>query len=274
MSISRRQFLSQGATGATLVTLGSGFAPSLLHRASAAVAGGEHQNVIELSGGNDGLNTVIPFDDPAYHRARPELAIREDTLRLNDQFALHPAVGEIAELFKEGHAAIVHGVGYPNPNRSHFRSMEIWHTAAPDTTNVGKGWLGRYLDSTAAEDNDRLTGITFSDRLPQSLRAAQANIPVVRELESYGLFVEGELDANVKRGLIEDLSKPAEWSRDNESVISFLTQQARQTYVGAKELRDAAGRFQPKAEYEGPLGRHMPINRRCTPNCWLNSTAV
>jgi uncharacterized protein (DUF1501 family) len=261
MTITRRQFLSQGAGGAALVTMGSNLAPTLLHRASAAIAGAEHQDrvllVIELTGGNDGLNTVIPQDDPAYHRARPELGIREGIHRLNDQFALHPTLGEVAELFNEGQAAIVHGVGYPNPNRSHFRSMEIWHTASPETATAEHGWLGKVLDSAATRDEGRITGIAFSDRLPQSLRASQANIPAVRELESYGLFVEGELDANVRRGLIEDLNVTAERSQDRDSVIGFLTQQAQHTYVGAKELREAAERFQPKGQYDGPLGRQL-----------------
>ena len=96
MNITRRQFLSRNAAGISLVTLGSGMVPELLHRASAAAADAEHQNrilvVVELTGGNDGLNTVIPFDDSAYHRVRPELAIREEVHRLSDQFALHPAL--------------------------------------------------------------------------------------------------------------------------------------------------------------------------------------
>jgi uncharacterized protein (DUF1501 family) len=261
MIITRRQFLSRGAAGVSLVTLGGSVVPSLLNHASAAAADAEHQDrilvVVELTGGNDGLNTVIPFDDPAYHRARPELGIRDGVHRLNDQFALHPAMGQTAELFKEGQAAIVHGVGYPSPNRSHFRSLEIWHTARPDTTTAEHGWLGRFLDGTAAHDKGKPGGIAFSERLPQSLRAGRANISAVRELESYGVFVEGELDANLKRGLIEKLSSPEDESLGGDSVIDFLKQQARNTYVGAKELRAAAERFQPKGDYEGPLGRQL-----------------
>ncbi len=261
MSINRRQFLSGNAAGLSLVTLGSSIVPELFHHASAAAADAEHQNrilvVIELTGGNDGLNTVIPVDDPAYHRARPELAIREEVHRLSDQFALHPALREVAELFKEGQAAIVHGVGYPSPNRSHFRSLEIWHTAQPELTTAKHGWLGRFLDESSEEDNGKLTGIAFSERLPQSLFAGRANIPAVRELASYGVFVEGELDVGVKRQLIEKLSSPSGQSAGGDSAVDFLNRQARNTYIGADELRQTAERFQPRGEYEGPLGRQL-----------------
>ena len=259
MNITRRQFLSHGST-ASLVALGGTVAPGLLRRASAAAAGAEHQGrilvVVELNGGNDGLNTVIPFEDPNYHRARPELGIREGIHRLNEQFALHPAMGELAELFKRGRCAIVHGVGYRYPNRSHFRSMEIWHTAQPEATTAEHGWLGSYLDEVSSNNPSDLNGIAFTERLPQSLRADHANIPAVRELESYGVFVEGELDAGVKRGLIKELSESG-GARGSAAVIDFLTRQASQTYAGAEELRRAAERYQPQGEYEGPLGGQL-----------------
>ena len=129
MPINRRQFLTRSAA---LVSLSGGLVPRLLRNAAAAES--VHENrilvAIELTGGNDGLNTVIPYADDAYYRARPGLGIREELHRLNDRFALHPAMSSAAELFKDGAAAIVHGVGYPRPNRSHFRSMEIWQTAS------------------------------------------------------------------------------------------------------------------------------------------------
>src|SRR5690606_34656144 len=104
--------------------------------------------VIQLSGGNDGLNTVIPFGADGYYKARPGIGIRADQALALDQQAgigLHPRMGGLKELFDDGQCAIVQGVGYPNPNRSHFKSMDIWHTA--DTSATGNGWLGRYFDS-------------------------------------------------------------------------------------------------------------------------------
>ncbi len=104
--------------------------------------------VVQLSGGNDGLNTVIPFGMPEYYRARTGIGIAEkDVLKLReaDGVGLHPALAGVKDLYDNGSAAVIQGVGYPNPNRSHFRSMDIWHTA--DTSATGDGWIGRYFDS-------------------------------------------------------------------------------------------------------------------------------
>jgi len=260
MHLTRRQFLNRSSAGLSLVSLSGGLVPSLLAKASAAE--GLHENrilvVIELTGGNDGLNTVIPFADAAYHRARPELAVREGAHRLNDQFALHPEMPQIARLFKDGKAAIVHGVGYPKPNRSHFRSMEIWHTADPESTTAEHGWLGRFLDKTAGDDAPRLSGIAFGDRLPQSLSAERANIPAVRNFESYGVFVEGEeFDVAAKRRAIEQMAAPDKQSKQTDSTLNFLKRQATNTYMGAKQLREATSGFQPRGEFEERFGQQL-----------------
>src|SRR6266545_2050681 len=103
--------------------------------------------VVQLSGGNDGLNMVVPYADGAYHRARPAIHHEEKTvLKVNDYIGLHPNLGPLKELYDDGRLSIVQGVGYPNPNRSHFRSMDIWHSASPDKDVVTEGWLGRYFD--------------------------------------------------------------------------------------------------------------------------------
>lgn len=103
--------------------------------------------VIQLSGGNDGLNTVVPYGEAAYYRARPGIAIREErVIKLSGSSeGLHPTMGALADLYNDGLLSVIQGVGYPNPNRSHFTSMDIWHTA--DTSATGDGWLGRYFDA-------------------------------------------------------------------------------------------------------------------------------
>ena len=108
--------------------------------------------VVELAGGNDGLNTVVPFEDALYYKNRRRLGLpRKDVHKLSDLVGLHPRMGPMAELFKQGELAIVQGVGYPRPDRSHFRSMEIWHTASVEPTPPTAGWLGRCLDATEPE---------------------------------------------------------------------------------------------------------------------------
>lgn len=144
MSITRRSFHRLSALG------GGGIAGLLAAAAHGASMSGNDRIlvVIQLSGGNDGLNTVIPFNDDLYHKARPGLAIRgKDLHKISDTLALHPEMMEMAGMFKDGRLAVFTNVGYPNPNRSHFRSMDIWETAS-DADRIEKtGWLGRYLDS-------------------------------------------------------------------------------------------------------------------------------
>ncbi|HEV3004826.1 MAG TPA: Twin-arginine translocation pathway signal sequence domain protein, partial [Pirellulales bacterium] len=132
----RREFLRSTAAGVSFVSLAGGV-PGLLTRAAAASAQADRNDhvlvVVELAGGNDGLNTLVPFEDPLYYKNRPTLALAKDSLvKLSDQAGLHPQMAALGELFHEGQLAVVQGVGYPEPDRSHFRSQEIWHTASTD----------------------------------------------------------------------------------------------------------------------------------------------
>ena len=147
----RREFLGMGAAGLSYVSLAGGM-PGLFARVAEASARSDANDhalvVIELDGGNDGLNTVIPFEDALYYRNRRTLGIpKKEVIRLSDRVGLHPRMKALGELFREGRVAVVQGVGYPDPDRSHFRSMEIWHTASTEPTAPRAGWLGRYLDA-------------------------------------------------------------------------------------------------------------------------------
>lgn len=126
--------------------------------------------VLQLAGGNDGLNTVVPYENDLYRSARPNLALgREEILDLRDGMGVHGAMPELHRLFHEGEAAILQNVGYPNPNRSHFRSMEIWQTAS-DADKVAKtGWLGNYFDN-ACEGEDAGVGVSLGRQLPQAFQ--------------------------------------------------------------------------------------------------------
>ena len=128
--------------------------------------------VLQLAGGNDGLNTLVPFADDAYHKARPRLAKKEkDIIKLSDHVGLNASMPFLGSLFKEGDLGIVQGVGYPNPNRSHFVSTSIWETA--DTNNrSATGWLGRYFDN-ACPGADPTVGISFNKTQPESLRRGE-----------------------------------------------------------------------------------------------------
>lgn len=137
----RREFLA--SLGAAAVTAAL---PSRALALTEAMGDDGTLLVIELAGGNDGLNSVIPFADDRYHRARPTLAVSEDrVLKLDDVTALHPELASLRDAWDAGELAVVQGVGYPEPNRSHSRSMDIWQSAIPDRVDTGSGWIGRTL---------------------------------------------------------------------------------------------------------------------------------
>src|SRR3954465_7454688 len=126
--------------------------------------------IVQLSGGNDGLNTVVPYADDAYHRARP--AIGHDGkagLKVNDYVGLHPNLAPLKSLFDDGRMSIVQGVGYPNPNRSHFRAMDIWPSATPDKEVLTSGWIGRYFDATCS-GQDPHVGVSIGETMPLAMK--------------------------------------------------------------------------------------------------------
>jgi len=128
--------------------------------------------VLQLAGGNDGMNTVIPYADDAYYQARPVIGIAKNTvLPLNDYVGLNPKLVGLKGLFDQGHLSILQGVGYPNPNRSHFRSTEIWQTGSDANVNEPYGWLGRYFDS-CCKGADPTVGVAIGNQVPQSFAAA------------------------------------------------------------------------------------------------------
>jgi uncharacterized protein (DUF1501 family) len=181
--MNRRQFLiASGATGAAAAAVGATGVTwqQLMHRASSTpLATGEQVLVVlTMYGGNDGLNTFVPYADPAYRAARPELAYAEsDLLKLDADFALNPAMAGFAQLWRDRKLAIVRGVGYPQPDHSHFRSMDIWQTASPQAP-VTTGWIGRWLDATG---DDPLRAVNIGAVLPplaMGAKAAAAALPL------------------------------------------------------------------------------------------------
>jgi uncharacterized protein (DUF1501 family) len=126
--------------------------------------------VVQLSGGNDGLNTVVPHGDDHYYRARPQINHEAKTvLKINDFLGLHPNLAPVNGLYDNGEMAIVQGVGYPNPNRSHFRSMDIWHTGEPEKEVATSGWMGRFFDN-ACPGCDPHVGVSIGETLPLAMR--------------------------------------------------------------------------------------------------------
>ena len=141
--------------------------------------------VLQLAGGNDGLNMVVPFADDAYYRARPKLALPAGTiLRLNSYAGLNPKLTGLKSLFDDGHLSIIQGVGYPNPNRSHFRATEIWQTASDADRIEREGWLGRYFDNCCV-GADPTVGVAIGNEMPQSFTARTSTGVVFTRPEGY-----------------------------------------------------------------------------------------
>jgi uncharacterized protein (DUF1501 family) len=209
--------------------------------------------VVELSGGNDGLNTLIPFEDALYYKNRRTLGVpKKDVLRLSDQVGLHPRMGPMAELFRAGRLSVVQGVGYPKPDRSHFRSMEIWHTARDEGRPPTSGWLGRYLDVSAASTRaEALPALALTDALPHAFQAERTVVPVVAEVEAFSSGGEPGSASALRRAL-STTTEPA------SGPIPFLRRQAGSYYRTAEQLEAATKRYKAGAEYpEGELAAQL-----------------
>lgn len=169
MTIKRRTFLQTGSLATASLML-----PKFLKAfegSNVVPAGNKVVVVLQLSGGNDGLNTVIPVRNDIYYKSRPRLGIqREKSLRLTDEVGLHPALTAFADAYGNGSLAIMNNVGYPNPDRSHFRSMDIWHTASQSNEYINTGWLGRYLDAQCSGCDKPTQALEVDDVLSLALK--------------------------------------------------------------------------------------------------------
>ena len=168
----RKEFIQLSALGTTALLV-----PSFLRAASLSSfinqtsANGKKLIVVQLSGGNDGLNTIVPYQNDWYYKLRPTLALKQPTLlTLNGELAMNPALKGLKSLFDQGYVSIINNVGYPNPDLSHFRSMDIWHSATDANQYLNTGWIGRYLDSQCSGCAKPYTAIELDDTLSLALK--------------------------------------------------------------------------------------------------------
>ncbi len=217
----RREFLLTGLKGAGLLAA-SAFVPTFLTRTAAAAGADKDATVLvvlQLSGGNDGLNTVIPFTDDLYYKARPTLGLRgESLLKISDRLALNAALQPLRDEFGQGRFAIIQNTGYPNPNRSHFRSMEIWQTGVSERPEQ-TGWLGRYFDAQCCGSDPKKPkdpkaeaeiGISIGKVMPQAFRN-RSNVGLsVNNPDTFQWNASGETEALAKmqEAIFEKLNRP------------------------------------------------------------------
>jgi len=248
----RREFLHLSAKGVGLLAF-SRFAPEFLVQSTrAAVPAPEKDRsvlvLVQLAGGNDGLNTLIPFEDADYYRLRPTIGLpKEKVLRLSDTIGLHPSCTALHSLFGDGKLAVVQNVGYPNPNRSHFRSTEIWETATNSDAVAGSGWIGRFLDNACAgtpTDSHDPVAVHLTSSLPQSFTSEQTH-------PTFGFTNAGNRRDNEEtRKLLEQMiESPAGLGETTNA--NFLRQTLMDTLITEKKVQRVIGDYRPAATYPG-----------------------
>jgi uncharacterized protein (DUF1501 family) len=204
--------------------------------------------ILQLSGGNDALNTLIPYSDPLYADNRPFVRIPEDqVLPINDKIGLHPTMGPIKELYDEGKVAIIQGIGYPHPNRSHFRSMDIWHTCEPD--KVGEeGWVGRALRDLDPNKENVLTGVNFGRGLPRAMAVPGVPVASVGNLETYGVLTGIEAEDQRTKAL-ETFSRVYSPMLGKGPVLDYFAQTGLDALKGADILSTAPEKYSSSVKY-------------------------
>jgi uncharacterized protein (DUF1501 family) len=204
--------------------------------------------VIQLSGGNDCLNTVVPYTNGLYYDFRPTVNIAaEDVLPIDDASGFNPSMGPIKRLWDEGKVAIINGIGYPHPDRSHFRSMDIWHTAEPE--KIGKeGWLGRAIRTLDPKGDNVLMGINFGRGLPRALGCRGVPVASVGNLETYGLYPDLQ-DERSRQFALQTFTKMYGGGAGRDAVMSFLGQTASDALKGADILRTAPAQYASTVAY-------------------------
>jgi uncharacterized protein (DUF1501 family) len=263
MALTRRHLITRGAL---LVTSGL-LAPSFITRTALALdptTGGTSVTidptkknkilvVLQLSGGNDGVNTLIPFADPEYARLRPTLGIaQQDVLKLNDSVGLHPSLAKLKTLYDQGRVAVIQGVGYPNPNRSHFRSMDIWHSARPDTFERS-GWLGRYVSACQCAQDQALPAMSVGSELNTMFWTETTLVPAVASIGAYSFLTDTKYknDRTFQLQTLENIySQAGNWS-SYEALIRRGTVNA---LSGADALAAVAANYQTPVKYPANNG--------------------
>lgn len=204
--------------------------------------------VLQMSGAYDALNTVIPYSDPMYMEYRPVLKVEpEEVLALDDKVGFNPAMAPLKELYDEGKVAVLQGIGYPNPIRSHFRSMDIWHTAKPDKV-ITEGWLGKAIRDLDPQHENVLTAVNFGRGLPRALAVPGVSVASVGNLETYGVLtgIDGE---DQRMQALDIFAKTYSPAIGTGPVNDYLSQTGLDALKGADILKTAPQKYASTVEY-------------------------
>ena len=213
--------------------------------------------VLQLTGGNDYLNTVVPYTNSFYRDYRPSVVISEDeALHLDYQVGLHPSMGPIHEMYEQDNVAIVHGVGYANSPRSHFRSMDIWHTCEPETLGT-EGWLGKIIRELDPDKENVVTAVSMGPSLFRALVSPGVPVACVEDLENYGLLT-GISEEQQRERILERYKRLYAPAIGTGPVMDFLGQTGLDAMKGADVLKVAPETYSSTVEYaDNPIARKL-----------------
>ncbi len=229
--MNRRDFLK--ASSLALLTMQS--MPSFLARARDISTGDKTLVVIQLGGGNDGLNTLVPFSNDAYYAARPQIAIgKKEVIPVNSDLGMHPNLRDLATFFDNGELAWLQNVGYPNPNRSHFASMAIWHTASPESS-LHDGWIGRI----AARVGDPLCASNLGGNTPLAFQNESVLAPSINDVDTFEFMLGEKLQEPFHNILVQ--------AREGESA--FIQHSVEQMLKNTATIQARLGKYQSALEY-------------------------
>ena len=204
--------------------------------------------VLQLTGGNDYLNTVIPYSNPLYRDNRPAVGVAEGReLQLDDKVGFHPEMAPIKNLYDQGQVAVIHGVGYPDSPRSHFRSMDIWHTCEPDKLGT-EGWLGRATKDIDPNKENVLTTVSFGAALFRALVMPGVPVACVDDLDSYGLL-PGITGQQQRSKILDRFARLYSPVMGSSNVMDYLGQTGLDTLEGADILKEAPKMYSSTVEY-------------------------
>lgn len=213
--------------------------------------------VIELTGGNDALNTVIPYNNGLYYDSRPNIGIpQKDVLRIDDQIGFNPNIVPFEHLWDAGNLAVINGIGYPSPNRSHFRSRDVWYTAEPDRVGA-EGWLGAAIRDLDPTGENVLTGVNFGRGLPRALVCKGVPVASVGNLETYGLLPDVQ-DEMKRAYALDTFSRMYGPTPGKDAVAQVLGQAGTDALKGADTLRTAPQMYSSNVEYaDNPIAQTL-----------------
>ncbi|MYC28708.1 MAG: DUF1501 domain-containing protein [Chloroflexi bacterium] len=216
--------------------------------------------VLQLSGANDYLNTVVPFTNPLYRDYRPNLGLPEDQLiQFTDDLAFHPNMAPWKEIWDQEKMAIIHGIGYENSSRSHFRSMDIWHTCEPDKVGT-EGWLGRVIRDLDPTGENVLKGVNFGQGLPRAMALRGVPVTSVSDLASYGVLTDIPAIGNgeEREEMLELFSRVYSPAIGAGAVMDYLGQTGRDALKGADIIKAAPEQYTSTIEYaENPIAKSL-----------------